>query len=199
MAGCAAKKDGHDISELKGNLAVAGFSQPEHEWELLGGYYSLEDKSEIDPKILAELNGILAQELDQHEIDYDLGPSQVRQCREYVLYKKDTKSLKAQKFWSRIGDCLSADYLLIPQIYQWRERQGGEYGVQGPAKVVFDLILLDVNQNRVVRTFRFDKEQKALTENILNIFKFFKRKGRWITAEKLAREGIVQGLEELGL
>ncbi len=199
LVGCATKKTEQDVPKISGNIAVASFYQPEQEWEILGGYYSVQEETDIDTKILKELNEIMAKELNQHGVDYKLGPGQVRQCREYVLYKEDTKSMRSTQFWSKIGDCLSAEYILIPQIFDWRERKGGEFGVEKPAKVIFDLILLDVLHKKVIRSFRYEKEQKALSENILNIFKFFQRKGRWITAKRLAKEGIVQGIEELGL
>lgn len=199
LFGCASKKPSRVTSKLEGTIAVAAFSQPRHEWEVLGGYYYLKDSSLIGSEVMDKLNALLAQALEQHGLEYDLGPNQVRQCREYVLYKQRVQSMKASQIWARIGNCLSVEYLLIPQIFTWHERKGGEYGVESPAKVVFDLILFDVAKKKVIRTFRFEEEQKALSENILNIFRFFQRKGRWIKAEKLAREGINQGLEELGL
>jgi len=53
-------------------------------------------------------------------------------------------------------------------------------------------------ENNVLKSiFVFDEEQQALTQNLFDIGKFFKRGGRWITAEKLSEEGIEKGLDTL--
>ena len=49
----------------------------------------------------------------------------------------------------------------------------------------------------VGRTFVFDEDQKALSQDILHIGKFFKRGGKWITVDKLAEEGINSGIDYL--
>ena len=47
--------------------------------------------------------------------------------------------------------------------------------------------------------FHFDETQKALTDNLLDLNKFVQRKGEWVEADVLAKEGIEAGLRELGL
>jgi hypothetical protein len=67
------------------------------------------------------------------------------------------------------------------------------------ARVEFYLFLLNVQKERVASVFHFNQEQAALSENVFTFPRFVERGGQWITAEQLAREGIIQGLEELGL
>jgi len=51
--------------------------------------------------------------------------------------------------------------------------------------------------NTLKQIFVFDENQQALTENLLGIGKFFKRGGKWITAEALSKEGVEKGLDAL--
>jgi hypothetical protein len=65
--------------------------------------------------------------------------------------------------------------------------------------VVFDLFLLDVRQQKLIYRYHCEKEQKSLTEDLFGLGRFFRRGGKWVTAEALAREGMEEGLEALGL
>lgn len=196
-SGCADK--GQPRLDLQGRqLAVAPFSQPHYPWELLAG--SLPEHAQImTPEVFSTLDGLLSQALDFRKIKNVRGLAQVNQCREIVLMENQNIRLSALQYWIKVGRCLPADYLLVPQIFVWRERKGGEWGVEEPAKVVFDLYLLDVEKGRLLKRFHFEDEQQSLSANILDIKTFFKRKGRWISVSKLAQEGLIQGLEELGL
>lgn len=80
-------------------------------------------------------------------------------------------------------------------VYKFEERKGGEFGAEKPAGVGFHMHLID--QGNVRRTFVFDENQEALTSNLFNIKKFFRRGARWITVEQLAREGVNDGLVHL--
>lgn len=80
-------------------------------------------------------------------------------------------------------------------IYRFEERKGGNFAVEKPAGVGFHMHLM--KDNVVGRVFVFDEDQQALSQNLLNIGKFFKRGGKWVTAERLAEEGIHAGLDHL--
>lgn len=80
-------------------------------------------------------------------------------------------------------------------IYRFQERKGGNLAVDKPASVGFHMHLIE--GTIVGRTFVFDENQKALSQDILHIGKFFKRGGKWITADKLAEEGIDKGTDYL--
>jgi len=80
-------------------------------------------------------------------------------------------------------------------IYRFQERRGGNLAIDKPAGVGLHMHLI---QGTVVgRTFVFDEDQKALSQDILQIGKFFKRGGKWITADELAEEGINKGTDYL--
>ena len=40
---------------------------------------------------------------------------------------------------------------------------------------------------------------KELTENLLNVGDFFKRQGKWVTADELAREAMIKAVKDLNL
>jgi hypothetical protein len=80
-------------------------------------------------------------------------------------------------------------------IFRFQERKGGNFAVDKPAGVGLHMHLIEGSV--VGRTFVFDEDQQALSENILGIGKFFRRGAKWITVEKLAEEGINKGTEYL--
>jgi hypothetical protein len=176
-------------------LAVAGFSQPRHSWEMLAGY--IYETKEIPPEIFQKLNVFLLEPFKQKHIDF-VGPKGVRQCEELIIGKEHRSDMSAFNYWLEVGKCIPADFIVVPFVFKWQERDGGEWGVESPAAVVMDFYLLDVN-NKQVQRFHFEEEQLSLSENILDIDKFFKRRGRWVTASDLAKEGIKEFCEELGL
>jgi hypothetical protein len=97
-----------------------------------------------------------------------------------------------------VAKCIPADYILVPYIFQWQKRQGNEWSVNQPAGLIFDIYLVDV-ANETVRRAHYEELQHSLSENMLDAGTFFKRKGRWITAEQMAKEGVAKCFEELGL
>jgi len=194
LSSCATKPKAL-FFEPGATLAVAGFSQPRHSWEMLAGY--IYETKEISPQVLDKLDTLLSQLVNERGQDF-VGPKIVRQCQELVVGREDKSRLSAFKYWVKVGQCVPVDFILVPFVFKWQERQGQEWGAEIPAAVILDLYLIDV-KNKQMRRFHFEEEQKSLSENILDIGKFFRRGGKWITAINLAREGIDRGLKELGL
>jgi hypothetical protein len=80
-------------------------------------------------------------------------------------------------------------------IYRFEERKGSSYAVEKPAGVGFHMHIIE--NESIKRTFIFDEDQRSLSENVLNIGKFFKRGGKWVTVDVLSQEGIEKGLDSL--
>lgn len=80
-------------------------------------------------------------------------------------------------------------------IYRFEERKGGNYSVEKPAGVGFHMHLFE--NNNIKQIFVFDEDQQALSDNLFGIGKFFRRGGKWITAEALSEEGVEKGLDTL--
>lgn len=80
-------------------------------------------------------------------------------------------------------------------IYRFQERRGGNFAVERPAAVAFHMHLM--KDNVVGKVFVYSEEQKALTQNLFTMGKFFRRGARWVTADELAEEGVYAGLNSL--
>jgi len=89
-----------------------------------------------------------------------------------------------------LGKALNADGLFFGYVYRFRDRIGTPYAVQQPASVAFSVHLFNVSLKEVTWNGVFDKTQTSLMENLLDMKTFFSAKGKWMTVEELAGEGI---------
>ncbi len=80
-------------------------------------------------------------------------------------------------------------------VHVYRERDGTKYAALSAA-VGFELRLRDVRDGRVLWVGEYFEEQKPLTQDIEG---FFERGGAFVTAEELARDGVVHVLQRLPL
>jgi hypothetical protein len=92
---------------------------------------------------------------------------------------------------------LQADAAIIGLLYRWKEREGSDYAVNGPASVFFDLCLVNADDGSILWRGRFKKTQKSLSENLLDIRTFLKGKGKWMAAEDLAEMGVRDLIDDL--
>ncbi|EPR42815.1 putative lipoprotein [Desulfovibrio sp. X2] len=198
-AGCEKKAPPPpDLTATK-TLAVAGFSNPQHQWELLAGC-TPSTCTLVKPEVLVKLNQVLADDLTAAGKAF-VPRNAVSGCQETAKLGQYSGSQQAQalSYWLEVGRCVGTDYLLVPQLMAYRERVGGEWGVQQPASVVMYVYLIDVANGGIARRFAFDEKQQALSENLLDLGKFVDRGGKWITAEQMADEAIAESLRSLGL
>lgn len=96
-----------------------------------------------------------------------------------------------------IGQRVNADAVLFGRVSRYRERSGRGWGSDQPASIAFNLFLLDTATGKSVWSARFDETQQALSENLLNVGKFVKRKTRFVRADELAREGVTNAVADL--
>jgi hypothetical protein len=97
----------------------------------------------------------------------------------------------------KIGELVYAEAVMTGRVLRYRERVGGELGVQSPASVAFTLELIDVQRGDVVWSTRFDETQKGLTENIFSLGDVRQRGLRWLTAEQLMQDGVRKVIDQL--
>jgi hypothetical protein len=96
-----------------------------------------------------------------------------------------------------LGRKLGVDGVLYGALHRYRERVGYDYAAQSPAAVAFTLNFVDEKSKQVVWTAQFAKEQKALTEDVLDLPNFISDKARWVRAHDLAAEGAKEALVNL--
>ncbi len=98
---------------------------------------------------------------------------------------------------AKTGRRLGADAVIAGNIYRFRERVGSDYAAESPASVAFTVAMVRVSDGSVVWSAVFDETQHSLMENLFNIGTFFKRGGKWLTAEQLAVYGLTEILGDL--
>ncbi len=179
-------------------FAVAPFTNPTADHLLLAGYIP-ENVERPSDGVLARLDEVMAAALVTECNVNVKSAMDVAQCMPERLLQGEQNRMGALKYWRAVGRCAKAEFLIIPQIISFRERDGSAMGVEKPAKVNMSIFLMDVKHGGIVKFFHFEEEQKSLFNNILETPKFFKRKGRWLTALELTEEGIHQAVPELGL
>lgn len=96
-----------------------------------------------------------------------------------------------------LGKKLAVDGVIYGTVSEYRERVGYSYAAQTPAAVAFTLHYLDEHSGQEVWTAKFAKEQKALSENILDLPSFLSNQGRWVKAHDIAAKGAQEALDNL--
>ena len=157
-----------------------------------------EEASVVTQESLDALDGQLAALLEKSDLRTVLHAASVQGCEEIVQAEKERPRFETLEYWKSVGTCIKADYLLVPYVSQWQEREGGEWGVTRPASLTVDLYLIATASGEL-RRYHFEEEQKGLAENLLQGRRFVKRKGRWVTPLEIAAEAIEEGTKALGL
>ncbi len=94
-----------------------------------------------------------------------------------------------------LGERLAVDAVLEGMVHVYREREGTAFAAF-PAAVGFELRLLGVGDGEVLWVGEYFEEQKPMTQDIRG---FFARGGKFVTAEDLARDGVMRVLQRLPL
>jgi hypothetical protein len=113
----------------------------------------------------------------------------------YRRISSDSVTISLRKALRDVGNELGAEAIVVGYVYRFRERKGNSYTVEQPASVAFDIHLLRVSDGELVWRGAFDRTQTSLMEDLMQITSFFREKGRWVTAEELAEEGIQEILK----
>ena len=113
-----------------------------------------------------------------------------------ILRKYESYDNNFAKFSEQTG----ADLVLTGFITSYAERVGGELGIESPASVSFLTRLYDAKTGELLWQYFYTEQQSPLFENIAEVGKFFKRKGKWVSVWELSEEGInivIKRLQEL--
>lgn len=151
----------------------------------------------VSPRVAEKMNQDLFDRLVSrggHEL---ITPGQALGAYSSIANREMDLALLPAKMLQEVGKAMDADLVLAGYIYRWRERKGTDYGVEQAASVAFDLHLVRTLDGAVVWKAKFDKTQRSLTENLLDLWAFIKGGGRWMTADKLAGLGLKQMLDKM--
>jgi hypothetical protein len=129
---------------------------------------------------------------------YELAPpGKARGVMARIIDADAGARLEGTRMLQEVASSLQGDAVVAGTIYRWQDRQGADYGVERAASVAFSLYLVDSREGAVLWRGHFDKTQKALTENILDLSVFYRSGGKWLTAEQLAMIGLEQLIREM--
>lgn len=95
----------------------------------------------------------------------------------------------------KVGHELEVDYLIAGHLFCLRERKGFSYSVEKPAMASFGIYLIRASDGSIVWKGIFDKAQKSLFEDILQLSSFVRERGRWVQAEELMLGGMEEVLQ----
>lgn len=94
-----------------------------------------------------------------------------------------------------LGERLDVDAVLEGVVRVYREREGTKFAAH-PAAVGFEFRLVGVKDGKVLWVGDYFEEQKPLTHDFKG---FLERGGTFVTAQELARTGVVRVLQNLPL
>jgi hypothetical protein len=116
---------------------------------------------------------------------------------EAALSKSDRRQfeLKPMRSFIQLGKTLDMDFIFIGVLFRFEERIGSHIGAEKPASVAFDVHLIRLKDEKMVWIGRFDETQRPLSENLLKMGAFVRRKASWLTAGELSSVGMDEMLK----
>lgn len=178
-------------------IGVAAFTQPTAMADLLAGYIP-EDQQKVEEETFADLDRAFG----------DILRGETKRVYSFAATKPSLSTQaggrtggrpQALAYWVEVGRQADVDFLLVPQVIDLHERQGGDMGVTESASIMMDVFLIDVKGGTLVKRSNYDEKQMGLADNLLEVGKFVGRKGKWLSALDLAREGMRKAVKEFGL
>jgi len=116
---------------------------------------------------------------------------------EEALSKSDRRQfgIKPMRSFIQVGKTLNVDFIFIGVLFRFEERIGSHIGAEKPASVGFDVHLIRLKDEKMVWIGKFDETQRPLSENLLKMGAFVRRKASWLTAEELSSVGMDEMLK----
>jgi len=142
----------------------------------------------IPPGALSSLTRLLNQKMDAQK---EFRVSSMEEVETHPeLLRSELFQTKPVTSSIELGRALNVDYVLVGFLFRFDERIGSSLGVEKPASVGYDLHLFRVKDGKMVWSGRFDETQQSLTDDLLKIGAFLRRKAVWLKAEELASVGM---------
>ena len=178
-------------------ITVAPFTQPINASQLIMGRIP-KDQGRIPEDMLTALDMRLRHVLTtQTSRQYKFVGQRTLPANTTTFHSSEQP--QALALWLAYGKKQGAQLLLVPQVLDWHEREGSKAGVTQSAHVRVEFFLLRVDTDSIMGRSIFEEKQAGLTENLLNVGSFLKRKGQWVTAGELTEESMNKAIKDLGL
>lgn len=88
LAGCGPKSRTAAIPRPEGKLAVAGFTNPIYNWQILAGYLE-EEGNPVPDGTLEALDSVLIDTLQKHQVFDYITPLALKQCEDVVVFEEE--------------------------------------------------------------------------------------------------------------
>ena len=95
-----------------------------------------------------------------------------------------------------IGEKTASDAILYLQVERYSEREGVDLGMISPASVSFAMQLFAAETGNKLCSGRFEETQQSLFENMLGFSKAMRRGFKWVSAHRLAEDGLREKIAE---
>lgn len=178
-------------------VSVAPFTQPLNPGQLITGQIP-EEQGQIPQDALLALDMDLREALmTRTSRNFFFIPRQ--NLHKELEYSHATVQPGALSRWIAYGKRHDAQLLLVPMVLDWHEREGSQAGVTKSAHARVEFFLLNIGAGSVQERSVYEEKQVGLIDNLLTVADFVKRRGQWVTARDLAKEGILKAVKELGL
>ncbi|MCF8069779.1 MAG: hypothetical protein K9L30_14460 [Desulfobacterales bacterium] len=99
----------------------------------------------------------------------------------------------------KLGKDLNAGYVVIGNVWKFRNRSGSALASEQGATVALNLHLIDIDKGTRIWKGTFVKTQLSLSDDFFQALDFFKQGAKWLTAEDLARYGVNKTLKQFPL
>ena len=86
----------------------------------------------------------------------------------------------------RIAHKVGANVAVLGTLTRWRERVGTAWAVERPALLAYQAALVSAADGAVIVDDHFDYTQQTLSSNLLDLPRFLRSGGRWLTVRELA-------------
>ncbi|MDR1856113.1 MAG: hypothetical protein LBR22_02995 [Desulfovibrio sp.] len=198
VAGCGRSRgEARTPSPDRGTITVAPFTQPTDGSQLILGAIP-EDQGRIAQDALPALDRKLREILMTKTKATCVFPQRLDLPEDNTRYHTSDQP-GGLPLWLNYGRRMNARILLVPLVLNWHEREGSAAGVTRSAHVKLEFYMLDVPGGRVINRSVFEEKQVGLTENLLGIGTFIKRRASWVTASELADEGMKKAMQDFSL
>jgi hypothetical protein len=108
----------------------------------------------------------------------------------YETMKKNDATNTPATFAQALGKALNVRYVVVGNVWRYKNRTGNALATDQPASVAFSIYLIDVEKHELAWSVTYDETQRSLTENLFNIVDFFKQGAKWLTVDELAEYGM---------
>lgn len=142
----------------------------------------------VQPEAPALLTRILYDKLKERGTD-DLVPMEEVEAA-LSRAEADLRSGSISRLAAWVGKEVHARAVMAGQVVIYEERRGGPYGVEHPASVGIDLVLIQTATQDTLWKATYYETQVPLSTDIRTFPLYIHRGGKWVRAEDLARYGI---------